>query len=117
MVEKLGLPVVRYPRPYRLQWLNNEGEVSVFGQVKVSFRIGKHEDEVTCDVVPMQASHLILGRPWQYNQDVEFKGRVNKYVFTHCNKKVTLIPLTPKQVYEDQMKLQKEYESELERKR
>ncbi|XP_071926158.1 uncharacterized protein [Coffea arabica] len=26
MVEKLELPVIRHPRPYRLQWLNNEGE-------------------------------------------------------------------------------------------
>nr|XP_027093618.1 uncharacterized protein LOC113714019 [Coffea arabica] len=90
MVEKLGLPVIRHPRPYRLQWLNNEGEVRVFRQVKVPFRIGKYEDEVTCDVVPMQASHLILGRPWQYDRDVEFKGKANKYVFTHCNRKVTL---------------------------
>nr|XP_027093640.1 uncharacterized protein LOC113714042 [Coffea arabica] len=87
MVEKLGLPVIRHPRPYRLQWLNNEGEVRVFRQVKVPFRIGKYENEVTCDVVPMQASHLIFGRPWQYDRDVEFKGKANKYVFTHCNRK------------------------------
>ncbi|XP_027156737.1 uncharacterized protein LOC113757826 [Coffea eugenioides] len=117
MVEMLGLQVIKHPRPYRLQWLNNEGEVRVFRQVKVPFRIGNYEDEVTCDVVPMQASHLILGRPWQYDRDVEFKGRANKYVFTHCNRKVTLVPLTPKQVYEDQMRLQKEYELELERKK
>ena len=81
------------------------------------FQIGKYEDKVTCDVVPMQASHLILWRPWQYDLDVEFKGRANKYIFTHCNRKVTLVPLTPKQVYEDQMRLQKEYELELERKK
>ncbi|XP_071901000.1 uncharacterized protein [Coffea arabica] len=87
MVEKVGLPVIRHPRPYRLQWLNNEGEVRVFRQVKVPIRIGKYEDEVTCDVVPMQASHLILGRPWQYDREVEFKGKANKYVFTHCNRK------------------------------
>ncbi|XP_071923173.1 uncharacterized protein [Coffea arabica] len=87
MVEKLGLPVVKHPRPYRLQWLNNKGEVCMFRQVKVPFRIGKYDDEVTCDVVPMQASHLILGRPWQYDRDVEFKRRANKYVFMHCNRK------------------------------
>ncbi|XP_071924849.1 uncharacterized protein [Coffea arabica] len=115
--EMLGLQVIRHPRPYRLQWLNNEGEIRVFRQVKVPFRIGKYEDEITCDVVPMQASHLILGRPWQYDRDVEFKGRANKYVFTHCNRKVTLVPFTQKQVYEDQMRLQKEYELELERKK
>jgi hypothetical protein len=33
-------------------------------QVFVAFSIGKYYDEVLCDVVPMQASHLLLGRPW-----------------------------------------------------
>ena len=64
----------------------------------------------------MQASHIILGRPWQYDKDVKFKERTNKYVFTHCNRKITLMPLTPKQVYENQVRLQREYELELARK-
>jgi hypothetical protein len=29
MVEKLGLPMVKHPRPYKLQWLNDSGEISV----------------------------------------------------------------------------------------
>src|SRR4051812_12973493 len=55
MVEKLGLPTTKHPRPYKLQWLNDSGELRVSKQVLVSFRIGKYEDEVLCDVVPMQA--------------------------------------------------------------
>ena len=74
MVEKLSLPTTKHPKPYRLQWLNNDGGERVYSQVKVPFRIGKHEDEVVCDVVPMQASHLILGRPWQYDKVVHFDG-------------------------------------------
>lgn len=62
MVEKLGLPTMKHPKPYHLQWLN-DGEVRVFKQVKVPFRIGHYEDEVVCDIVPMQASHVILGSP------------------------------------------------------
>ena len=63
MVEKLGLPTIKHPRPYRLQWLNDSGEVRVTKQVLVSFRIKKYEDEVLCDVVLMQARHLLLSRP------------------------------------------------------
>ena len=37
-------------------------------QVLVSFSIGKYEDEVLCDVVPMQAGHLLLGRPWKFDR-------------------------------------------------
>ena len=44
MVEKLGLPVLKHPRPYKLQWLNDSGEMRVTKQVLVAFRIGKYED-------------------------------------------------------------------------
>ena len=29
MVEKLGLTTLKHPRPYKLQWLNNSGELRV----------------------------------------------------------------------------------------
>jgi hypothetical protein len=35
-------------------------------QVVVPFFIGKYGDEVVCDVVLMQASHILLGRPCRY---------------------------------------------------
>ena len=63
LVEKLGLPTFEHPKPYKLQWLNDSGEVKVDKQVLVSFSIGKYKYEVMCDVVPMQAGHIMLGRP------------------------------------------------------
>lgn len=63
LVEKLALRTLKHPRPYRLQWLNNCGEVKVTRQVMVAFSIGKYEDEVLYDVVPMHACHILLGRP------------------------------------------------------
>ena len=63
MVEKLGLLTIKHLQPYKLQWLNDSGEVRVTKQVLVSFRIMKYEDQVLCDVVSMQAGHLLLGRP------------------------------------------------------
>ena len=60
LVEKLGLPCVKHPRPYRLQWLNDSGEVKVSKQCLVSFSIGRYSDKVLCDVVPIQAGHILL---------------------------------------------------------
>ena len=77
-------------------------------QVLVAFRIGKYEDEVLCDVVPMQAGHLLLGRPWQFDRRVKHDGFTNKYAFVLNQRPITLKPLTPQQVYEDQVRLQKE---------
>ncbi|XP_071939939.1 uncharacterized protein [Coffea arabica] len=109
MVDNLKLPTRDHPRPYKLQWLNNSREVRVTKQVLISFQIHKYSDEVLCDVVPMQASHIILGRPWQFDRQVTFDGVTNKYSFLYTNKKVTLAPLSPKQVHENQLKLQQEF--------
>ncbi|PON58606.1 hypothetical protein PanWU01x14_164960 [Parasponia andersonii] len=96
MVEKLGLRTLRHPCPYKLKWLNDSGEVKVTKQVVVPFQIGKYEDEVLCDVVPMQAGHLLLGRPWQYDRRVQHDGFTNKYSFIFNKRTITLVPTTPK---------------------
>ncbi|KAG2679813.1 hypothetical protein I3760_11G068500 [Carya illinoinensis] len=60
LVEKLNLPTLKHSRPYKLQWLNDCGEVRVDRQVLVPFSIGRYQDEVLCDVVPMHAGHILL---------------------------------------------------------
>ncbi|XP_074565168.1 uncharacterized protein LOC141821722 [Curcuma longa] len=110
LVEKLCLPTTKHPRPYKLQWLNDCGEVKVTKQVLVSLSIGRYHDEVLCDVVPMHASHLLLGRPWQFDRKAMHDGFKNKYSFMMHGKLVTLVPLTPKQVYEDQLRIKNESE-------
>ena len=92
--------------------MNDSGDVRVTKQVVIPFRIGRYEDEVLCDVVPMQATHVLLGRPWQYDKRTSHDGFTNKYSIMHANRKVTLITLTPKQVHEDQMQLHQESEEQ-----
>ncbi|XP_073260728.1 uncharacterized protein [Populus alba] len=105
LVSKLNLCTAKHAKPYRLQWLNDSGEVKVTKQVVVPFSIGKYVDEVLCDVVPMQASHILLGRPWQYDRKAIHDGVKNRYTIVKDGKTITLVPLTPKQVYDDQIKL------------
>ncbi|KAI9169880.1 hypothetical protein LWI28_019044 [Acer negundo] len=102
MVEKLNLAILKHPKPYKLQWLIDGEEIKLTKQVLVSFSIGKYKDEVLCDVVPMHASHILLGRPWQFDRRVTYDGYTNRYSFSLSKKRITLVPLTPKQVYEDQ---------------
>ncbi|XP_060190588.1 uncharacterized protein LOC132619825 [Lycium barbarum] len=49
----------------------------------------------------MQACHLLLGRPSQFDVDAQHSGRTNKYSFVVKGKKYILNPLTPYQVSED----------------
>ncbi|KAL0355332.1 UNVERIFIED_CONTAM: hypothetical protein Sradi_3980100 [Sesamum radiatum] len=46
MVEKLNLATTKHPNPYKLQWLNDYGEIWVSKQVLVSFSIGNYKDDV-----------------------------------------------------------------------
>ncbi|KAL5812331.1 hypothetical protein ACOSQ3_027281 [Xanthoceras sorbifolium] len=92
----------------KLQWLNDSGEVRVNKQVLVSFSIGKYKDEVVCDVVPMNAGHILLGRPWQFDRHVTHDGYTNRYSFVLHKRPITLVPLTPRQIYEDQVRLKDE---------
>ncbi|CAN7093075.1 unnamed protein product, partial [Brassica rapa subsp. narinosa] len=102
LVDKLGLIKTAHPRPYRLKWLNDETELKIAEQVVVSFSIGKYHDQVKCDVVPMQAGHILLGRPWQFDKETLHHGRTNIYSFVHNNKKHSLAPLSPQEVHEMQ---------------
>ena len=88
--------------------MNDCGEVKVNKQVLVSFSIGKYKDEVLCDVVPMHAIHILLGRLWQFHRKVNHDGFKNRHSFAKDNKTITLVLLTLRQVYEDQMKLKRE---------
>jgi len=108
LVDKLNLHTMKHPKPYKLQWLNECGEVRVTKQVLVSFSIGKYEDEVLCDVAPMHAGHILLGRPWQFDRKVTHDGYKNHYSFVMNNRAVVLTPLKPLQAYEDQIRIARE---------
>ena len=98
LVEKLSLPTLAHAHPYKLQWLSNGSIVQVTKQVVVPFSIGKkYVDEVVCDVIPMDACNLLLGRPWQFDREATHDGRKNTYTFKVNKKTITLAPLPPSQ--------------------
>ncbi|WVZ80743.1 hypothetical protein U9M48_028198 [Paspalum notatum var. saurae] len=70
------------------------------------------EDEVDCDIVPMKACHLLLGRPWQFDVDSVHFGWSNKYTFIHNDKKVVLVPLSPEEIHTLDMARKKREESD-----
>jgi len=51
LVDKLNHRTIPYPRPYKLQWLTEDGEIKLTNQVLLSFSNGKYKDEVLCDMV------------------------------------------------------------------
>ncbi|RDY05225.1 hypothetical protein CR513_10962, partial [Mucuna pruriens] len=66
--------------------------MAVTKQVSLAFILRKYSDEVLCDIVPMKTTHILLGRPWKFDNKV-------------IHDEVTLKPLSPKEVNEDQSKM------------
>jgi len=70
LVDKMELKQRRHANPYKMQWLNDCGALHVSHVVTVHFSIGRYNDHEECDVVPMRACQLLLGRLWLYDHDV-----------------------------------------------
>jgi len=52
LIENLALKTSPHPRPYKLQWLSENGELVVDRQIFICFSIGKYVNQTLFDVVP-----------------------------------------------------------------
>jgi hypothetical protein len=98
MIEKLELDTTDHPSPYKVSWLQKGHQVSVTKQCLVEFKIGGYNDKILCDVIPMDVCHLLLGRPWQYDQNVVHDGRMNTYTLEKDGRTHMLLMIKDKEV-------------------
>ncbi|KAH9653391.1 Endonuclease [Citrus sinensis] len=92
-ITKLNLKTEPHQTPYKLTWLKKGNQVTVSKCCLVSLSIGSiYKDKIWCDVVAMDACHLLLGRPWQYDRNVVHDGKRNTYSFMFNNTKIVLLP-------------------------
>ena len=83
MLEKLNLQATTHPHPYNIQWLNQSKGLQVNSRCLISISIGKnYDDELWCDIIPMDACHILLGRPWLFNQKMIQNGYLSSYFFS-----------------------------------
>ncbi|GKD16667.1 reverse transcriptase domain-containing protein [Tanacetum coccineum] len=75
MVEKLGMKTEDHPEPYH------------------------YKDEVWCEVIPMEAAHILLGSPWQFDRKTKHGGFQNTYSFKKDAVKITLVPFDSRQTH------------------
>jgi len=61
-VEKLTLTTTSHPKPYKLQRIKDDGGLVVNQQVSVRISFEKYKDTTLCDIVPMEARHILHGR-------------------------------------------------------
>jgi hypothetical protein len=97
-VAKIGLTTRLHTHPDYIQWLNNSDKAKVTHTSHVYFSIVTYHDYADCDVVPMQACSLLLGRLWEFDTDAIHYGRSNKYTLVYNGKKITSLPLTSNKI-------------------
>nr|GFB47885.1 reverse transcriptase domain-containing protein [Tanacetum cinerariifolium] len=76
MVEQLGMKTEDHPEPYQLTC---------------------YKDEVWCEVIPMDAAHILLGRHWQFDRTTKHDGFQNTYSFKKNGVNITLVPFDSRQ--------------------
>ena len=47
----------------------------------MEFSTRAYKERVICDVLPMDACHLLLGRPWKFDRKVIYDGEENTISF------------------------------------
>ena len=78
LVDYFKLPTEPHENLYSLGWVNKGSQVRVTMSCKVPISIDKHyREEVLCDVLDMDVCHILLGRSWQFDNDITYRGRDN----------------------------------------
>ena len=89
--------IICCPKPYRFAWLQKGQQLLVNEQCQVKFHIGNYQDEVRCDIIEMDACHVLLGRPSKFDRETVHEGKMNVYSFEMNGKRHRLHPFRRKQ--------------------
>lgn len=94
-MDYLDIPNQPHEAPYSFGWVKKGPQVRVTQACKVPLSIGKHyKQEVLCDILDMNACHILLGRPWEFDNNVTNKGKDNVMIFRwgDCKIAMALVP-------------------------
>lgn len=94
-VTKLKLQDEPHTCPCKLSWLQQNHDIAGTRRALVSFSVGPYKDQVYYDIAPMDACHLLLGRPWEFDRLIIHDVFLKTYSCNFNNGKFILKPSSP----------------------
>ena len=76
-----------------MAWIDNTS-IPVTHRCLISFSCGIYSDSIMCDIIPMKVTHILLSRPWLFDQNVQHNEKENTYALMVGEKEVVLKPMT-----------------------
>ena len=64
VVQWLALLTMPHPHPYTFRWLHQGSDIHVNQQCRLSYDIKPFNDDVLCDVSPLEVCDVLLGQPY-----------------------------------------------------
>ena len=89
------MKLVTHPKPYKVSWVD-DSSFTIKDRCLVPIHILSYKAQISCDGIPMDVGHIILGRPWLYDLDVTLYGRLNSCSFMHNGQRIKLNPVKTK---------------------
>ena len=85
-LKKIGLKAESHLHPNNVKWVDKTAQ-SITQRCQVSIHMASHKDHIWCDVLDIDAAHILLGRPWLFDLDAPCLGWSNNYEFKFNGKR------------------------------
>ena len=82
VVKILGLSTRPHPQPYKINWLSQGRGIRNTQQCLLQYGIKPFQDEVLCDVAPLEVCDVLLGQPYMWKRHAVYESRSRSVIVT-----------------------------------